>query len=339
MTKALKSEGEGKVSPHDHRVLKTLSDFGVYGSGRLVEEEFHVLYRRCLLGNESNLSSVSVKRHMQLRTPFRDAVWRDIRAHGIISPIEEERSHLIEELNERNSKLTVHGDNGSKKIDQMIVDECEILDWDYRAPELKKRRSKSSTRNSSSHKLVEMSNDKKTPLRMKDGEFVLIDEESCIGCRKCVDMAPSSFSMMDSGRARTYSQRKTVDVDFAVDSCPASCMHHVSYDELSAFETARDKADLTIDPKTFKQGFTPIPLHVAGMDSDHNRRSSWYHTLKFKCFMSPGCPKKGCFDCPFYSKPGGNPYFIAKQKRAEHTRAQHFIETGEADPFRKALDL
>lgn len=338
MTKSLKSEGEGKVSQHDHRVLKTLSDFGSYGSGRLVEEEFQNLYLRCIVGDASNLSTVSVKRHFQLRTPFRDAVWRDIRAHGMISQVEQERLHLVEEQRERTSKLTVHGNGDRKTTDEMFVDECEILDWDYNAPELK-RKSKSSTKGSSSHELVEMASDQKTPLRMRDGEFVFIDEESCIGCTHCALIAPTSFKMVESGRARTYFQRNSGDVNQAIDSCPVSCMHHVSYDELKTFETARDKGDMRLDSKNFRQGFTPIPLHVAGMDSDRNRQTSWYHSLKFKCFMSPNCPQKGCYDCPLYNKPGGNPFFIAKHKEAEHIRAQHFIESGEADDFRKKVDL
>lgn len=340
MTKSLKEEGEGKVSQHDRRVLKTLSDFGTYGSGRLVEEEFQNLYLRFIVGDISNLSSVSIKRQLQLRTPFRDAVWRDIRAHGIISPVEEERLDVVEDLLARNSKFTVHGDSTSKKTDQIFVDECEILDWDYRAPEPKgKKKSKKSTRGLSSHKLVEMANDQKTPLRIKDGEFVFIDEESCIGCKNCANIAPSTFSMTESGRARTFNQRMSVDVEQAIDSCPVSCMHHVSYQELSAFETARDERDSRVDPKNFEQGYTPIPLYVAGIDSDVNRRSSCYHTLKFKCFMSTNCPQKGCFDCPFYQKPGGNPFFVAKQKQAGHIRAQHFIESGEADIFRRTVDL
>lgn len=79
MTKSLREEGEGKVSQHDKRVLQTLSDFGTYGTGRLIEEDFQNLYLECVIGNVSNLSSVSLKRHLDLRTPFRDAVWRDIR--------------------------------------------------------------------------------------------------------------------------------------------------------------------------------------------------------------------------------------------------------------------
>ena len=173
--------------------------------------------------------------------------------------------------------------------------------------------------------------------------LVFIDEESCIGCRKCVDIAPSSFLMMESGRARTYVQRVGGDVKQAVDVCPVSCMHQVSFQELSAFETARDEGrdeeDGSPDHNDFLRDGGHIPLHVAGMDSDRNRRSSWYHTLKHRCLMSSDCPKKGCYDCPHYHNPGQNPFFIARHKHAEHIRAQHFIKNGEARFFRKAVDL
>lgn len=79
MTKSLQSEEKGKVSPHDKRVLRTLCDFGEYGSGRLVEENFQDLYFRCIVGDASDLSSDSVARHLKWRKKFRDAVWRDIR--------------------------------------------------------------------------------------------------------------------------------------------------------------------------------------------------------------------------------------------------------------------
>eukprot|EP00534_Pseudo-nitzschia_fraudulenta_P003116 CAMPEP_0201136556 /NCGR_PEP_ID=MMETSP0850-20130426/54946_1 /ASSEMBLY_ACC=CAM_ASM_000622 /TAXON_ID=183588 /ORGANISM="Pseudo-nitzschia fraudulenta, Strain WWA7" /LENGTH=579 /DNA_ID=CAMNT_0047407865 /DNA_START=148 /DNA_END=1887 /DNA_ORIENTATION=+ len=335
MTKSLHEEEEGKVSQHDSRVLKTMTEFSTYGSGRIVEEDFQTLYFRCIVGAAKDLSSVSVKRHLKLRTTFRDAVWRDIRAHGILSPIEEERLVLKEKLNIRDSELTVH----SQSSGDMFVDECEILDWDHRAPEPKKsRKRRQNARSMSSHKHVEMANDKKTPLRIQDGEFVFIDEESCIGCMQCVNIAPSSFTMVESGRARTFSQRVGEDVEQAVDACPVSCMHRVGFQELSTFETARDGGE-TQDGKQFAPKSVHIPLHVAGMDSDRNRRSSWYHSLKAKCVTSSDCPQKGCYDCPCYRNPGENPFFIAKQKKAEHVRAQHFIESGEANSFRKAVDL
>jgi hypothetical protein len=116
-------------------------------------------------------------------------------------------------------------------------------------------------------------------------------------------------------------------------------MHHVSYRELKEYETARDEGDGRTDHKHLghKRGHTP--LHVAGIDSDNNHRSSWYHTLKQKCLMSSDCPRNGCYACPKYSAPGENPFFKIRHKEAEHVRAQHFIKNGDVDAFRKSADL
>jgi len=169
MTKSLHEEEKGKVSQHDKRVLKTLSHFSEYGSGRIVEENFQNLYFRCIVDDTSKLSALSAKRHLQLRERFRDAVWRDIRAHGILSPTEEERLLRLE-------KLAIHSHSStssSEEAEQVLFDECEILDGDYRAPEQKKVGQYE--QRTSSHKLVEMANDKNTPLRIRDGDFGMLD--------------------------------------------------------------------------------------------------------------------------------------------------------------------
>ena len=159
------------------------------------------------------------------------------------------------------------------------------------------------------------------------------------GCMQCVNCAPASFIMLESGRARTFHQRSGPDVDQAVQTCPVSCMHSVSYDELAEFETARDEGDGRTDHRHLGHRRGHIPLHVAGMDSDRNRETGWYHTLKERCITSSRCPQRGCYDCPKYSSPGENPYFKAKHKEAEHIRAQQFIQNGEVDALRKTADL
>lgn len=334
MTKSLQEVEIFKVSQNDKRVLKTLSSFGEYGTGRMVEENFQDLYLNCIVGDKP----VSAKRHLEFRTDFRDAVWRDIRAHGMLAPIEEERLLFLEKINIGDSELSSRGyiGSGDEEDEQVFVDECEILDWDFRAPEQKKSRQDGEDYIlKSSHKLVDMANDQNTPLRIRDGVFVFIDEESCIGCMQCANIAPSSFLMLESGRARTFVQRTGVDVKEAVDACPVDCMHRVSFQELNTMETARDEMEREDSPHRMRH----IPLHVAGMDSDQNRRSSLYHTLQAKCVTSSSCPQKGCYDCPSYRHPGENPFFIAKAKEAEHVRAQHFIKNGDARIFRKYVDL
>jgi hypothetical protein len=175
MTTCLQQDGEGRVTPHDRRVLKTMSEFSSYGSGRLVQKEFQDLYLSTIVGDISNLASVSTKRHLQLRKPFIDAVWRDIRAHGILAPVEEERLALAEKIrNETQPISTMSGATVTTTSASMdIVDECEILEWnggslpEEHAASHKRRSSKGM----SSNKLLEMADDGKTPLRMRDGEF------------------------------------------------------------------------------------------------------------------------------------------------------------------------
>jgi hypothetical protein len=181
MTQALRSE-ETKVSQFDKRVLKTLSDYSSYGSGRLVEGDFQMLYFFTIVGDVSSLNKLSPARHLQLRKPFIKAVWRDIREHGLSSPVEEERLILAAEIQSKNAAGASNQSNAGqrKMVDYPVMDECEILDWDFRGDVSessstktigKKGRKRLSVRDSSSHKLVEMAHDQKTPLRIRDGEF------------------------------------------------------------------------------------------------------------------------------------------------------------------------
>ena len=145
--------------------------------------------------------------------------------------------------------------------------------------------------------------------------------------------------MLDNGRARTFHQRQGPDVKQGVAACPVSCMHFVSFDELQELETVRDKGDGRDDHRHMGHRRGHTPLFVAGIDSDNNHRSSWYHHLKNKCDSTGQCPQRGCFDCPSYSVPGGNPYFQKKAKAGQHTRAQYFVDHGDVDLWRKTAEL
>jgi hypothetical protein len=166
MSQALKTE-EARVSAHDARVLRTISDFSSYGSGKLSESNFQDLYLTAVAGPKIEHRKASWKRHLELRQPHVDAVWRDLRNHGILSPVEQERKVLAENLRGSRSTAIV-------PTAETIMDECEILNWDY--SELKKagtnpedRKTASSTM--SSHKMLEMAPTTKTPLWMRDGQF------------------------------------------------------------------------------------------------------------------------------------------------------------------------
>jgi len=156
---------------------------------------------------------------------------------------------------------------------------------------------------------------------------------------QCVNISPDSFFMLDTGRARTFNQRNSPDVRQAVTSCPVACMHAVTFAELEEYETARDVGNGRDDHRHLGNPRGHIPLYVAGIDSDVNRRSSWYHTLKERCLSSGQCPQKGCYNCPRFSKPGENPFFQKHQTEMNHVRAQYFIERGDIDSRRKAVDL
>jgi len=73
--------------------------------------------------------------------------------------------------------------------------------------------------------------------------FTYVDENNCIGCTQCAQVARNTFFMEDdNGRARAYSQNGDTEdvVQEAVDCCPVSCIHPVTLDELKFAEKARE---------------------------------------------------------------------------------------------------
>ena len=86
--------------------------------------------------------------------------------------------------------------------------------------------------------------------------------------------------MLENGRARCFEQSNMAEVVTAVSACPVTCIHPISFDELKELENARDCQDDT-SSTSYK---TKIPLHIARRESDSNRKSSWYHSLKHKCY-------------------------------------------------------
>ena len=132
-------------------------------------------------------------------------VWRDLEAHGIFSPAEEERVQLLLEMEHMMEE-------SQQRMPSQLMDECELFD-DYEERLMRRHDAMSiedndidvlgvesawnflkddgrneengrapRKREKSSHEMVEMTSDGKTPRRMRDGQFVFIDEETCIGC-------------------------------------------------------------------------------------------------------------------------------------------------------------
>lgn len=357
MTKSLGSDESGHVGAHDKRVMAVISRYGTYGTGQILESELLTLYldtitsalveRQAMEGRKVALAGKKVlpawKKELKLSQPTIENVWRDFRNHGIISPVEEQHAAKQEEINQEYGILTLSENQRASVSDHnTLMDECEILGWSddstYNLHSMHEATLESDNKKSS-FELVELASDNKTPKWIRDGEFVFIDEETCIGCGQCAAVSPASFVMMENGRARTYVQRHAPDVPVAVSTCPVSCMHNVAFHELKEMEKSRDSGDGRLDHRHMGQTRGHTPLNVAGIDSDANHKSSWYHYLKQKCHMSKSCPQRGCYDCPFYSAPGENPYFQERNRKAEKVRANDIINSGEADMWRKMVEL
>ena len=90
-----------------------------------------------------------------------------------------------------------------------------------------------------SHMHIEMDDETGEPVRAR---FVYVDEHSCIGCTYCATTARSTFFMEeDHGRARVFDQAGDSEelVEEAIDSCPVSCIHYVSHEDLIILEQER----------------------------------------------------------------------------------------------------
>ena len=259
------------ISPHDRRVATTISRFSNYGTGYLTEVNFQELYKASVISALDG-SSLKLKKEWNVKQPTIETIWRDIRNHNILSPVELERAVQLVAL--RAEYGAVNTFNAQQSIIEM--DECEIVELE--------EITKSSLEFKSSHELIKLAKDGTTPLWMRDGEFIFIDEESCIGCKQCTHASPDSFLLLDNGRARTFNQRNTPDVVMGVEACPVNCMHPVSFDELKEMETARDHGDGRTDHRHFGGGRTHTALNVAGIGSDANHKSSWFHYLQNKCY-------------------------------------------------------
>ncbi len=238
------------IGPYDPSVSLLLSRYSnIHGSGRLTLSEFRTLYleiawvgyirdvaqkkilvtknasqyyRQITSSQASSSSSmidgggmgviVTGKKNTEklLKHASLPLVWRDLEAHGIFSPAEEERIQLLLEM-ERMMKDTLNN-MPSQSSASFLMDECELLD-DYEERLIRRREAMTTEdndndmlgsesawnflkddgsneddgrpmrkREKSSHEVVEMASDGKTPLRIRDGQFVFIDEETCIGC-------------------------------------------------------------------------------------------------------------------------------------------------------------
>lgn len=331
---------QSHVGAHDKRVLETISRFSDYGTGYLTVDNFEEIYVAALTAALEVSNKVVNSRNGLKAQHTISTIWRDIRNHNILSPVEAEYEIRMLEIRNHIGEVDIKNTPEQSAMVQ-VMDECEILDngQTYATTTYQTSWSDVKAKEFSSHELLDMAADGKTPLYLRDGDFIFIDEESCIGCMQCATTAPSSFLMLDHGRARTFIQRNDPDVAAAVSTCPVSCMHRVSFDELKEMEIAREKGDGRTDHKHCGSSMGYTPLHVSRRATDANQKDSWYHYLKQKCFLSKACPQRGCYDCPNFSNAGENPYWKVKNKAAEHIRATTFMRNGVADRYRKTAEL
>jgi hypothetical protein len=153
MKKSLGAEEPGPIGQHNQRVRLTIATFSKYGSGHLDRDDFRNLYMAAIVGE-----STPEWRQLNYRAFEIMGVWRDLRNHGIVSPVETMRAELMEEFG---SKYKTGPSSFDDFMDESAFLEEGIVDDLFgRGKRIK-----------SSHEMVELASDKKTPLWIRDGDF------------------------------------------------------------------------------------------------------------------------------------------------------------------------
>jgi hypothetical protein len=138
---------ENSVSVFDGRVRSVLGQYGQ--SGAIFEEGLQRLYAEAARNNP-------------------DAVWRDLRAHGIVSPAEFQYALQVQDLTAASSSTTVPDALlAYSAISTMPLDECDLMEDEMDVEEV----ARTDRHGKSSHEKVELVPNTQTPLWIKDGEF------------------------------------------------------------------------------------------------------------------------------------------------------------------------
>ena len=181
------------VGRHEKRVTIVLSKYSSHGTGFLTQPQFMQLYMDAATvssPDKRNAQSRGARAHpkkTRIEQPTVKSVWRDLDNHGFHLPIVGEREIMQTKLDE---KYGVRKDNMTKSD---AMDECEILEWadgEHSTPRdssTSQMQGAAADTKKSSHELVELAVNGKTPKSIRDGDFVFIDEESCIGCKQVRD--------------------------------------------------------------------------------------------------------------------------------------------------------
>jgi ferredoxin len=168
-----------------------------------------------------------------------------------------------------------------------------------------------------------------TAPRDDDGDLQLVrytyvDEDTCIGCTYCADIARSTFFMEQDikGAARVYHQGGDSEdtIEEAIDACPVNCISHVSYEDLVTLETERIQREGMLDFNnyaSFKKGWIGQSAAIP------ETKAEFYGSAKAG-LQCDNCPSRGCKKCPMFGV-GQNPVYL---KRLE-ARKKKKIESGQ----------
>ena len=165
--------------------------------------------------------------------------------------------------------------------------------------------------------------------RLEDGEpaltrFTYVDEHVCIGCTYCASIARNTFFMEeDHGRARVYQQGgdSEDEVAEAIESCPVSCIHYVSYEDLVILENERRGQRINNANRLVSQ-------QECTSDAPPSKASA-FDSGAMRC---NNCPSKGCKECPMFGV-GENPVYLERLEAREEKRRQ----SGEAQAQKEAM--
>jgi hypothetical protein len=173
MSRCLQSE---TVGSHDKRVSQMLARHG--RRGFMSESDLVDFYVSTVCGSnksgrpDSNGPWTTVQQLEQYRSPEIQAVWRDLRNHGLVSPAEFQRTMQMAAM-----EMTAHD---ADSVDEFyasynILDECEILE-DHAGSPPSDVSLTTDRQGKSSHERLDLY--RNVPIWLRDGDFGTCEAES-----------------------------------------------------------------------------------------------------------------------------------------------------------------
>ena len=207
MQRSLGTDEPQPVRPHDPRVLRTLTSYSDFGAGYLTEANFQNLYvaavRQALNGRARKLEQLH-----NTKEPSINTIFRDIRNHGIQTPVEVQRKLLEEKMRNTGAGMaTTQEIRDLLAASETIMDECELVDGGATIvttvdvdeatsiAELRRRQQMDLP----SHTTMEFADDGTTPLWVNEGDHGEFQNQPCLcgwsdfGIGLLVDGQPYTF--------------------------------------------------------------------------------------------------------------------------------------------------